>query len=83
MYHLFFFLNRDLCGRREVQVSFSDKKINQSHYRPEVSRKLRFPVYVTTAQNSGNVVSLTHRPVYPKEILLVLILLEAQSPPCP
>jgi len=40
----------------------------QSHYRPkcpEGSRKLRFPDYVTTAQNGGKVVSLTHRPPLP------------------
>ena len=29
---------------------------------PEGSRKLRFPGYVTTAQDGGKVVSLTHRP---------------------
>jgi len=41
---------------------------------PEGSRKLRFPDFVTMAQNGGKVVSLTHRPLfYPKEILLVLI----------
>jgi hypothetical protein len=28
---------------------------------PEVSRKLRFPDYMTTAQDGGKVVSLTHR----------------------
>jgi hypothetical protein len=28
---------------------------------PEGSRKLRFPDYMTTAQDSGKVVSLTHR----------------------
>jgi hypothetical protein len=27
---------------------------------PEVSRKLRFPDYMTTAQDGGKVVSLTH-----------------------
>jgi hypothetical protein len=32
---------------------------------PEGSRKLRFPDYVTTAQNGGKVVSLTHRPLLP------------------
>ena len=32
---------------------------------PEVSRKLRFPDFVTTAQNGGEVVSLTHRPPLP------------------
>jgi hypothetical protein len=33
---------------------------------PEGSRKLRFPDYVTTAQDSGKVVSLTHRPPLPQ-----------------
>ena len=39
---------------------------------PEGSRKLRFPDFVT-AQDGGKVVSLTHRPPLPQEILLVLI----------
>ena len=32
---------------------------------PERSRKLRFPDFVTTAQDGGKVVSLTHRPPLP------------------
>jgi len=32
---------------------------------PEGSRKLRFPHFMTTAQNGGKVVSLTHRPPLP------------------
>ena len=32
---------------------------------PEGSRKLRFPDYVTMAQDGGKVVSLTHRPTLP------------------
>jgi len=32
---------------------------------PEGSRKLRFPYYVTMAQNGGKVVSLTHRTFLP------------------
>ena len=32
---------------------------------PEGFRNLRFPDYVTKAQNSGKVVSLTHRPFLP------------------
>ena len=40
---------------------------------PEVSKKLRIPDYVTMAHGSGKVVSLTHRPNLPQEILLVLI----------
>jgi hypothetical protein len=40
---------------------------------PEGSRKLRFPDYMTTAQEGGKVVSLTHQPPLLKEMLLVLI----------
>ena len=40
---------------------------------PEGSRKLRFPDYVTMAQNGGKVTSITDRPFYPQETLLVLI----------
>jgi len=32
---------------------------------PEGSRKLSFPDFVTTAQDGGKVVSLTHRPPLP------------------
>ena len=32
---------------------------------PEGSRKLRFTHFVTTAQDGGKVVSLTHRPLLP------------------
>ena len=32
---------------------------------PDDSRKLRFPDFVTTAQDGGKVVSLTHRPPLP------------------
>jgi hypothetical protein len=44
-------------------------KVKQSRYRswsgPEGSRKLRFPDYMTTAQDGGKLVSLTHRPLLP------------------
>jgi len=43
-------------------------KVNQSHYRPEIpegSRKLRFPGYMTMAEDVGKVVSLTHQPLLP------------------
>jgi len=32
---------------------------------PEGSRKLRFPDFMTTAQDRDNIVSLTHRPPLP------------------
>ena len=45
------------------------KNVKQSRYRPgqaqRVSRKLRLPDFVTTAQDGGKVVSLTHRPHLP------------------
>ena len=40
---------------------------------PEGSRKLRFPDFMTTAQDGGKVVSLTHRPHLPPGNNLVLI----------
>ena len=59
---------------------FQEIKVEQSRYRPrgarrgpEGSRKLSFQDFVTTAQDGGKVVSLTHRPPLPQEMLLVLI----------
>ena len=63
-----------------VSGFFIDIKFFRSHYGPGVdsasnplqawsgpegSRKVRFPDYMTTAQDSGKVVSLTHRPPLP------------------
>jgi hypothetical protein len=41
---------------------------SQASNDPEGSRKLRFPDFVTTAQDGGKVVSLTHRPPLPPVI---------------
>ena len=53
------------------------KKLKQSHYRPgqaqRVLRKLRFPDFVTTAQDGGRFSALRTGRLYPQEILLVLI----------
>jgi len=38
----------------------------QAQKGPEGSRKLRLPDFVTTAQDGGKVVSLTHRPPLPR-----------------
>jgi len=37
-------------------------KESQARRGPEGSRKFRFPDFMTTAQDGGKVVSLTHRP---------------------
>ena len=37
----------------------------QARSGPEGSRKLRFPDYMTTTQDGGKVVSLTHQPPLP------------------
>jgi len=52
-------------------------KVKQSHYWPgqaqRVLRKLRFPDFVTTAQDGGRLSALRTGRLYPQEILLVLI----------
>jgi len=51
---------------------------------PEGSRKLRFPDYMTTAEDGGKVVSLTHRPPLPPgKYSWYSFLLEAGSTPGP
>jgi len=48
------------------------------------SRKLRFPDYVTTAQDGGNVLSIMHRqPLPPRKYSWNSFLLEAESAPGP
>ena len=55
-------------------ISICKKKVVplQAWNGPEGSRKLRFPDFMTTAQDGGKVVSLMHRPTLPQEIHLVL-----------
>ena len=51
---------------------------------PEVSRKFRFPDFMTTAQDGGKVVSLTHwPPLPPVNTTCYSFLLEAESTPGP
>jgi len=56
----------------------------QARSGPEGSRKLRFPDFVTTAQDGGKVVSLTHRPLFtPRKYSWYSFLSEAESTPGP
>jgi hypothetical protein len=51
---------------------------------PEGPRKLRFPDYMTTAQDGDKVVCLTHRPpLPPRKCFWYSFLLEAESTPGP
>ena len=51
---------------------------------PECSRKLRFPDFMTTAEDGGMVVSLTQRPpLPPRKYTWYSFLLEAESTPGP
>ena len=62
-------------------------KVKQSHYRPGVAqralRKLRFPDYMTTAQDGGMLSALSTDRLYPQEMVLVQFMLEAESSPEP
>jgi hypothetical protein len=63
-------------SKRDVILRYIIKQVKavplQGWSGPEGSRKLIFPDFMTTAQDGGKVVSLTHRPLYPQEIQLVL-----------
>ena len=50
-------VSHDICkkGKAVPLQAWSD---------PESSSKLKFPDFMTTAQDSGKVISLTHRPLY-------------------
>jgi len=65
----------DTIGNRTRELSVCKGKAVslQAWTGPEGPSKLRLPDFVTTAQDGGKGVSLTHRPPLPQEILLVII----------
>ena len=67
------------------QIAVVGKAVTlQASSGPEGSRKLRFPDYMTTAQDGGKVVSPTHRPPLPPgNAPGTHFLLEAESTPGP
>ena len=58
--------NLTLLFRRLYRVKQKGKAVPlQAWSGPEGSRKLRFPDFMTMAQDGGKVVTLTHRPPLP------------------
>jgi len=59
-------LHTHTAANANVKVKVKGKAVPlQAWSGPEGSRKLGFPDFVTTAQDGGKVVSLTHRPPLP------------------
>ena len=59
------YVNVNIC-RELIFVNKKGKSVPlQAWSEPERSRKLRFPDFMTTAQDGGTVVSLTHWPLLP------------------
>jgi len=54
-----------LCGTTEQTIGKGKAFPLQAWSGPEYSRKLRFPDFMTTAQDGGKVFSLTHLPPLP------------------
>ena len=67
--HKTYFLSIFLVMINTVAVKGKGKAVPlQTWSGPDSSRKLRFPDYMTTAQDGGKFVSLTHRPPLPPGI---------------
>jgi len=62
------------CIERRLLLLYEGKAVPlQAWSGPEGSRKLRFPDFVTTAQDGGRLSALRTGRFYPQEMLLVLI----------
>jgi len=73
LYFLLLFLWNVGLGGKLLKILMSAQNVKgiavplEAWSGPEVSRKLRFPDFMTTVQDGGKVVSLTHRPPLPTE----------------
>ena len=77
------FLARNFLQQKNCLQQKKISPITGPRY-PEGSRKLRFPDYVTTAQDGGKIVSLRHRPLFtPRKYSWYSFLLEAELTPGP
>jgi len=70
--HWNFFIFTTALGSTQPLTEMSKGKSVPLHARCSQgdSRKLRFPDYLTAAQDGGNVVSITHGPLLPPVILI-------------
>jgi len=63
--NIYFRIRNDVSGHRFSKEGKGKAVPLQAWSGPEGSRKLRFPDYMTTAQEGGKFVNLTHRPPLP------------------
>ena len=87
----FVLLVRAICECKRVWsiglMTLTGEKVQESRNRPRVAQRvpgdLGSQISWHSAHEVGEVVSLTHRPLYPQEMFLVLIFTRAESTPGP
>jgi len=64
-------------------VLIKGKNKGEGKVDPECSRSLRFPDFMTTAQDDGKISALRNVRLYPRKYTWYLFLLQAESTPGP